>query len=129
VVRTGVAVACGALAGLGAGLAASTLEPPRSVYLATVLVVGIAVTVLLVRPSRTTSTPRWTAAALATALLLVVAAPRPWVSPSTDDVVASWFETTDGTSLTYHHLGSSLDVSSPPWRGVLGLVVGPGGRL
>jgi hypothetical protein len=25
--------------------------------------------------------------------------------------------------------GASLDVSSPPWRGVLGLVVGPGGRL
>jgi proline iminopeptidase len=123
VVRTGVAVACGALAGLGAGLAASTLEPPRSVYLATVLVVGIAVTVLLVRPSRTTSTPRWTAAALATALLLVVAAPRPWVSPSTDDVVASWFETTDGTSLTYHHLGSRRHRAATP---VVFLHGGPG---
>jgi proline iminopeptidase len=125
VARPFVAVASGALAGLAAGLIATTIRPSTGVYLGAVVVTGVAVTTVMVQPGGRDGTlrRRTTAALLVTVCLMAVAAPRPWAAGPAHDGGPSRFETTDGVVFAYHRLGAGRDRAAAP---VIFLHGGPG---
>jgi pimeloyl-ACP methyl ester carboxylesterase len=123
VARTLLAVGCGALAGLGAGLIIGAHGPTASVYLIAVLAVGVTATTVLVGRRTTTSLSRWTATLLVASVLLVVAAPRPMATGPARHEGPNQLTAANGDVFAYTYLGAEHEGAATP---VIFLHGGPG---